>query len=171
MYSANLPSGYRGSPGQAYQCLNESPTHQRYTIQQDYPGRYNGQSYRQAGGPNEGHRPVRREFQEYRGESHAPPGNKGPLSPFTEGYTTGALTVSSPHYCNPLNAVLENASHHALAPQFSNSEGAPAQLVPPPYEGRPADRAVPNNVQGIYGFSSPLSSPGRNPGLESLNQQ
>jgi hypothetical protein len=170
MYGANLPSGYRGSPGQASSAsMNPQPSEVYNPAR--LPGRYNGRSYRQAGGPNEGHQPVRREFQEYRGESHAPLGNKGPFSPFAEGYMIGALTVSSPHYRDPLNAVLENASHHALAPQFSNSEGAPAQLRPPPYEGRPADGAVLNNVQGIYNFSSPLSSPGRNPRLKSLNQQ
>lgn len=166
MYS--LPNGYRGSPGQAYQCLIESPTHQRYTIQQDYPGGCNGQSYGQAGGPNEGHRPVRREFPEYQDKSHTPLGNKRPFSPLAGGYTMETLTVSSPHYCNPLNAVLDNASHHVLALQFSNSGGVSAQLRQPPYEGQPADRAVPNNVQDTYDFSSPLSSPGRNPGLKSL---
>jgi hypothetical protein len=171
MYSANLPNGYRGSPGQAYQCLIESTTHQGYTIQQDYPSRYNGQSYEQAGGPNEGHRPVRREFQEYQDKSHTPLGNKRPFSPRAESYIVGALTVSSPHSNNPLNAVLENSSHHVLALQFSNGGGAPAQFRQSPYEGRPAGRVVPNNFQGLYDFSSPLSSPGRNPRLGSLNQQ
>jgi hypothetical protein len=170
MYSANLPNGYRGSPGQAYQCLIESTTHQGYTIQQDYPSRYNGQSYEQVGGPNEGHRPVRREFQEYQDKSHIPLGNKGPFSPRAKSYTTETLTVSSPHSCNLPNTVLENAGClYSPALQFSNSEGAPTQFGQPVYEGRSADRAVPDKVQGIYNdISLPLSSPGRNSGLKNL---
>lgn len=148
MYSGNPPNGYHGSPG------------------------HNGQSYEQVGGPDEEYRLVRREFQEYRDESHTPLGNKRPFSPLAESYTIGTLTVSSPHSCNLLNAVLENASHHVPALQFSNSEGTPAQFGQLVYEGRSADRAVPNNIQGIYNdISLPLSSPGRNSGLESLEIQ
>jgi len=175
MYSANPPNGYHSSPEQADHCLTEYPTHPRYATRQNYPSRHNGQSYGQVGGPDEGRRPPHRGFQAYRGESHAPLGGGGSFSLLAEGYTIGTLTVSSPHSCNLLNAALGNASRHVPTLQFSNSEGALAQFEPPVYEGRSADRAGPNNFQGMYGdFSSPLSSPSRNPVLESLeipNQQ
>jgi hypothetical protein len=166
MYSANPLNGYHGSPRQTDQCLIESPTHPRYTTQQDHPSGRNSQSYGQIGGPNKRHRLTRREFQEYQDESHTPLGNKRPFSPLAESYTIGTLTVSSPHSCNLLNAVLENAGRlYSPAPQFSSS----AQFGQPVYEGRSADRAVPDEVQGICDdISLPRSSPSRNSGLKNL---
>ena len=163
-------------PDRPGQCLIKYPTHPRYTAQQDHPSGHNSQSYGQVGGPDKGHRPIHREFQEYQDESHTPLGNKRPFLPLTESYTTGALTVSSPHPRSLLNTVLEDAGClYSPASRFSNSEGAPAQFGRPAYEGRSADRAVPNNVQSLYSdISLPLSSPGRNSELKNLkisNQQ
>ena len=106
----------------------------------------------------------------FKDESHTPLGNKRPFSPLTESYTIGTLTVSSPHSCNLPNTVLENAGClYSPALQFSDSEGAPTQFGQPAYEGRSADRAVPDKAQGIYNnISLPLSSPGRNSGLKNL---
>ena len=74
-----------------------------------------------------------------------------------------------PLHRGSLNTALGNTSRYVPALPVSNSGGAPAQFVQPVYEGRYAGRAVPNNDPGIYdGFSSPLGSPSRNPGLESL---
>ena len=100
MHSTNPPNGYRGWLGQADQYL---------ATQQDHPSGHNGQSYGQVGGPGEGHRPIRREVQEYRDESRTPLGNRRPFSPLSERYTIGTLTISNPHSCNLLNTVLENA--------------------------------------------------------------
>lgn len=77
-----------------------------------------------------------------------------------------------PLHRRSLNAALGNASRHVPALPVSNSGGALAQFEQPVYEGRSAGRAVPNNDPGIYdGFSSPLGSPSRNLGLESLEIQ
>ena len=141
MYSASPPNGYRGSPGQADQCLAESPTHS--SIQQDHPSGHNSQLYGKVGEPDEDGK-----FQEHQDECHAPLGNKKPFLSLAESYT-----------------MYEDVP----ALQFSDGRGAPAQFRRPAYECRPADRAVPDKVQGIYNdISLPLSSPGWNPGLKSL---
>lgn len=170
MYSTNHLSGYHGSPGQADQYLIKSLTHPRYTAQQDHPSGHNSQSYGQVGGPDKGHRPVRRRFQGYQDESHTPLGSKSPFSPLTKSYTIETLSISSPHSYNLPNAALENVGHlHSPALQFSNNEGAPAQFGQPTYEGRFADRAVPDKVQGMGdNIPLPLSSPGWNSGVKSL---
>lgn len=119
----------------------------RQADQQDHLSRHNSQSYGQVGGPYETHRFVGREFQGYQDESCTPLGNKRPFLPFVESYT-----------------MYEGVP----ALQFSGGQGAPAQFGRPAYEGRSADGAVPDDVQGMRNnISLPLSSPGRNSGLNS----
>ena len=115
--------------------------------QQDHPGRHNSQSYGQVGGPYEGHRLVGREFQEYQDESRTPLGSKGPFLSHAESYTMYKDVPALP---------------------FSGGREAPAQSGWPAYEGQYADGAVPDDVRGMCNnISLPLSSPGRNSGLNS----
>ena len=154
MYSANPPNGYRGSPGQAGQCLIESSIHPGYTTQQDHLSGHNGRSYGKVGGPDKGHRFAHREFQEYQDGFHAPLGNKGSFVHPAESYT-----------------MYEGVP----ALQFSDGGGPPAQFRRSAYESRSVDRAVPDDIQDMRNNTLlPLSPPGRNSGQKSLempNQQ